>query len=92
LEEFEMEFFVLYDEKNELVYSFKDKGFLPRKDVNEGCFLPSIGMAYRILKHDYMFLNKPLSEIVKPKKIKVIYKGKIVYDESVKNNLEVSWC
>ena len=87
-----MEFVVLHDEKNEMVYNFKVNNFIPRAEVDEGCFLPSIGMAYRILKLEHLFLSMPLTEKVKPKKIRMNFKDKVVHDNVEKSLYEVSWC
>jgi hypothetical protein len=86
-----MEFVVLYDEKNETVYNFKKNDFVPKEEVNDGCFLPSIGMAYRILKNQYLFLSMPSIEKIKPKGIQVKYMQKMEVEGMQKNHYETSW-
>lgn len=86
-----MEFVVLYDEKNETVYSFKKKDFIPKEEVNDGCFLPSIDLAYILLKHQYFFLTIPQTEKITPKGIQVKFMHKIEVEGMQKNHYETSW-
>lgn len=52
-----MKFFVLQNEKNKKVYDFYLHEFVEKEQINERCLLPTLSVALKIKKYEFMFVT-----------------------------------
>jgi hypothetical protein len=65
-----MKFFVLQNEKSKKYYDFFLHEFVEKEQINERCLLPTLAVALKIKKYEFMFVTNPNKEnlLIKPVK------------------------